>query len=258
MSPALAATLGAIGGAILGSFVATVAIRWPEGLGIGGRSRCDHCGRPLGVLNLVPLVSCLAQRGRCGACGGKIAALHFGVELGCAGLGAALSWAVASLTLPPAAAAALALLGFVLMLAAAMDARALFLPRVLSLMLLAAGLAWGGIAWAPFGSELTLADRLLGAAVGGFALAAIAYAYQRARGVEGMGGGDPPFFAALGAWGGVTPQPFVLLLASLAGIAVALMRRLRGQPVDEPALPLGTLMALAFPFALWLSAGLRG
>jgi leader peptidase (prepilin peptidase)/N-methyltransferase len=59
-------------GAIVGSFLATVLVRWPEGRNpLTGRSQCDGCGRTLGGAELVPLLSFLAFRGRCRRCGAR-------------------------------------------------------------------------------------------------------------------------------------------------------------------------------------------
>uniref|UniRef100_UPI000A621214 prepilin peptidase n=2 Tax=Sphingomonadaceae TaxID=41297 RepID=UPI000A621214 len=57
-------------GAIAGSFLATIAVRWPAERSVArGRSACDGCGRALTARDLVPLLSWVATRGRCGACG---------------------------------------------------------------------------------------------------------------------------------------------------------------------------------------------
>src|SRR3546814_15797679 len=61
--------LAALVGLILGSFIATLVLRWPAGRSVLGRSQCDACGRPLGLLDLVPLLSALAARGGCRMCG---------------------------------------------------------------------------------------------------------------------------------------------------------------------------------------------
>ncbi|MGB3930305.1 MAG: prepilin peptidase, partial [Sphingobium sp.] len=48
--------LGALAGAILGSFLATLILRWPQGRSVlRGRSACDGCGRTLGARDLVPM-----------------------------------------------------------------------------------------------------------------------------------------------------------------------------------------------------------
>ena len=91
--------LGALAGLIAGSFVGTLAVRWPEGRGVGGRSACDGCGAVLGPRDLVPLVSWLARRGRCATCGAAIDARHPVAEVACAIVGAsalmAAPWSVA-------------------------------------------------------------------------------------------------------------------------------------------------------------------
>ena len=73
----LATLLGGLLGLVIGSFLATVLIRWPKGeAALAGRSRCDACGAVLGPLDLVPLLSWLFRRGRCRRCGAAIAPRH--------------------------------------------------------------------------------------------------------------------------------------------------------------------------------------
>ena len=75
------AALGLLG-LVFGSFIATLAIRWPEGRSsLVGRSACDGCGRTLRAIELVPLARFVAQRGRCRSCGASIAPSHLVVEL---------------------------------------------------------------------------------------------------------------------------------------------------------------------------------
>ena len=84
------------------------------------------------------------------------------------------------------------------------------------------------------------------------ALFLIALGYRALRGREGLGGGDPKLFGALGAWLGWTQLPFVLVGAGLIGIAALLARRLRGGTVAATdRLPFGALMALA-AWPLWI------
>lgn len=80
----------ALFGGALGSFGGVVASR---GLAqsLGGRSRCDACGRSLGWYELVPLVSFVVLRGRCRTCGAHIGWATYLWELG----GAAVAVAVA-------------------------------------------------------------------------------------------------------------------------------------------------------------------
>lgn len=235
--------LGLILGAIVGSFLATLLIRWPQGKSVvAGRSRCDSCGAPLGVRDLVPLLSYAALKGRCRRCGKAIDQRHFAVELGAATVGV-----VALIAHPLPLAAATMLLGLWLLLLAALDVEHQWLPDALTLPLIALGLA---AAWAGLGPPP--AERVIGAAVGWAAMEAIRFAYRRLRGREGMGGGDPKLLAAIGAWVGAIHLPFVLLGAGLLGLAAIASLRLRGKAVTASTrLPLGALMAVA-AWPLWL------
>lgn len=80
-------------GVVTGSFLTTVIERLPRGESFArGRSRCGACWRPLRALELVPVFSFLALRGRCRGCGEPIPRWHLGVEVACAALFAALAW----------------------------------------------------------------------------------------------------------------------------------------------------------------------
>lgn len=239
----LAATLGGVLGLVIGSFLATILIRWPAGRDVvRGRSACDACGVVLGPFELVPLFSWLVRRGRCRRCGAAIDRRHVAIELA-----AALIGVVAALAHPLPLALVTAMLGWWLLLAAALDLEHQWLPDLLTLPLLALGLL---AAHAGFGPPL--AERAAGAAIGWASLAAIAFLYRRLRGREGMGGGDPKMFGAVGAWVGAWNLPAILLAAGLIGLAAVLAMRLRGEAVNATTrLPLGTLMALA-AWPAWL------
>jgi leader peptidase (prepilin peptidase)/N-methyltransferase len=59
-------------GTIIGSFLNVVIYRLGSGFGFSGRSKCLSCGKTLRASMLVPLLSYLAQRGRCAYCRTKI------------------------------------------------------------------------------------------------------------------------------------------------------------------------------------------
>lgn len=237
-----AIALGVLG-AIVGSFLATVAVRWAAGRSVRyGRSACDACERKLTPRDLVPLLSWLATRGRCRTCGARIDARHPGIEAGCAAIGV-----VSALAAPGLAGAAGAVFGWLLLTLAVMDARDFWLPDELTVALAMVGLASAAV------TPPSLHDRLIGG-VGGFALLwLVAAGYRAWRGVDGMGGGDPKLFAAIGLWLGWRMLPNVLLLAGMLGLAWIAWRRWRGEAVArDDALPLGTLMAIA-AYPAWLA-----
>ncbi len=221
-------------GLIAGSFIATLVLRWGAGRSISGRSVCDGCGRTLGLLDLVPLLSWLARRGRCSVCGAAIDPLHLRVELGCAAIGAA-----SVLLLPGAAGWCLALFGWLLLPLALLDLRHYWLPDILTGVLAVAGLVLAGPI---LGSSLPA--RLTGAIAGGVTLGVLAWLFVRARGREGMGGGDPKLAAAIGCWIGWVPLPFMFAMASFGGIIWALLQK-GDAPVRDRHIPFGAFMAAA-------------
>jgi leader peptidase (prepilin peptidase)/N-methyltransferase len=73
----------------------------------------------------------------------------------------------------------------------------------------------------------------------------VAKAYQRLRGVEGLGQGDWKMAAMLGSFLGWQPMLLTVLLASVAGTLVGLGAvALRGRDMRY-ALPLGTFLGAA-------------
>lgn len=207
------AVLGFVLGAVAGSFLATLAIRWPQGRALAGRSACDGCGRTLKARELVPLISAAMQRGRCAHCGARIDPDHAAVEWGCAAAGA-----IALGLSPGAAGGGWALFGWLLVTLAALDTRHFWLPDRLTLTLGAAGLLIGGIT-----TGVPLLDRGLGAAAGFGSLWAIGRAYHAVRHRDGLGLGDAKLLGAIGAWLGWQALPFVLLCASIIGLIAAVI-----------------------------------
>ena len=231
-------------GLVLGSFIATLVLRWPAGRSVLGRSQCDGCGRALGALDLFPLLSTLASRGRCRTCNAAIDPFHSRVELGSALIG------IVALALSPGTAGWLwALFGWLVLPLALLDARHFWLPDRLNLLLGVVGLLIAG----PM-MDTSLIDRWFGAVVCGLTLAVIAEFYRRVRLKDAMGGGDPKLVAAIGAWLGWQALPLMLLLASLGGIVWALVSQRKGdQPLSQQQVPFG-LFACAAAWAavpLW-------
>ena len=230
-------------GALLGSFIATLVIRWPQERSVvRGRSHCDACDAVLRPRDLIPLLSALLSQGRCRRCKAGIDPRHWQIELAALGIGA-----VAGLVVPGPGALAGAVFGWLLLALAALDISDFWLPDPLTLALALFGVA-AGLA----GLEPPLVDRLIGGAAGFAALWLVGFTYKRLRGREGLGGGDPKLLGAIGLWLGWRMLPAVLLLAALIGFALVLLGMLRGRAAKlDDRVPFGALLAIA-AYPAWL------
>jgi len=227
-----------------GSFLYALVRRLPrETPELWSRSRCESCGHALGPLELVPVASYVALGGRCLACHARIPPAHLAAEL----LAVAVAVAVDATGARGLDVWAGCALGWTLLALAWIDWEHLFLPDVLTLPLIVAGVA---LAW--LDGPLTLIERALGAIAGFFGFGLLRWLYRKLRGREGLGQGDAKLLAAAGAWLGWDALDDVVLLAALFGIGLALLGKLRGASLSAAtALPFGPPIAAAI-FLLWL------
>jgi leader peptidase (prepilin peptidase)/N-methyltransferase len=230
-------------GAIIGSFIATLVIRWPEGRSVLlGRSHCDSCDVVLGPRDLIPLLSAALARGRCRHCAAPIDRRHWQVELA-----AALIGVLAGLAVSGPVALAGATFGWLLLALAALDLAVFWLPDRLTITLAAAGLLTGAI-----GVDPPLMVRLIGGAAGFGGLWCVGRGYRVLRKRDGLGGGDLKLLGAIGLWLGWAVLPAVLLLAALTGLALVLVEHLAGRPARlDDRVPFGALLAIA-AYPAWL------
>lgn len=162
----------------------------------------------------------------------------------------AMIGALALAVAPNAAGITGAVFGWVLLALLVLDVEHYWLPNRLTVPLAVSGLAVG--LWLP----PALSDRVVGCVVGFVSLATIAYVYKAITGRTGLGGGDPRLFAGIGAWLGWSMLPFVLLLASILGLALVGYDRLSGLAVGRHSrVPLGAFLAAA-AWIIWLFASM--
>jgi len=222
-------------GAIVGSFANVCIHRMPRGESVvSPPSRCPRCGERIAFYDNVPILSWLLLRGRCRRCGSAISFRYPLVE------GAmALLFLSASLAYGPTPEALAAmLLGSASLILVATDLESRILPDEVTLGTLALGLLLAGardVLGRRAGQPFVLADShafeaVLGAALGAGFLLAVRAAYEKLRGMEGMGLGDVKMIAMIGALTGPVGTLLALFLASLAGAllggALAGFRRL--------------------------------
>jgi len=227
----------------VGSLLGVLVRRLPAGKPVGmARSACETCGRVLGPADLAPIISYLALRGRCRGCGAPIAPMHLAIELAAVAVAA---WA-ASVDSGGALWAG-CVLGWTLLALAWIDHATFWLPDLLTLPLILAGLAatWWLQPWA-------LTDHAIGAAAGYAALRLVSWTYETLRRRDGLGEGDAKLLAAAGAWLGWQALPPVLIGAAVAGLVAAGLSMLLGRRVTAAtALPFGPPLAAA-TWIVWL------
>lgn len=232
MDPSYASAIFLIGLAF-GSFLNVCIYRLPLGLSVvTPRSACPGCKRRIAFYDNMPVISWLILGGRCRHCKTRISPRYLFVELltGILFLGcyAYFGLTVASLKY--------CVFGFLLLGLIFTDVETKLLPDKLTLPGLALGTIFSllvplndvasqflpNMVSLPFSAELSarllsLADSLLGAALGASFIYGAGAVYLRWRGAEGMGFGDVKLMAMIGAFLGMKLTIFTIFTASLAG-----------------------------------------
>ena len=228
----------AVFGAILGSFFNVVAYRLPRRESLSRpRSRCPQCETPIKPYDNIPVLSWLALRGRCRACGTRISARYPLVEAGTALL-CALVVLVKGFDEDAILGLAMVLL---LVPVALIDLDTQTIPN--KLMLIGAVVAPGLVLLV---SPDDIVEHLIAAAAGGgfFLLAVLAYP-------RGMGVGDIKLAAVLGLFLGRAVGP-AIFLALVSGTLVGglIMARKGVQEGRKTKIPFGPFLALGGYVAL--------
>jgi leader peptidase (prepilin peptidase) / N-methyltransferase len=203
------------------------------------RSRCPSCGHQIRWYENIPVLSWLVLRGRCSACKTRIPLRYPLVELGTAGLFAAL----AVVTGPQPVLLLLAGAVATLLALSLIDWDTTVLPDALTLPLLWAGIAAAALGWNTSNGGLTLAQSVAGTAAGYLSLWAVYWLFKLATGKEGMGYGDFKLLAALGAWLGASAILPIVLMASVLGAVVGIAMKLTGSLREGRFVPFGPFLA---------------
>jgi leader peptidase (prepilin peptidase) / N-methyltransferase len=226
------ATASVVLGLALGSFLNVCIYRLPRGMSVLNPrwSACPNCKQPIAFYDNVPVLSWLLLRGRCRQCKAPISPRYLLIEVLTAALFLACSWHF-GMTL---ATLKYWTLAFLLLGLIFTDAETKLLPDKMTLTGLGLGIVFSLFVPVndlaaqflpvslPVSSDvssglLSLADSLLGAAVGASFIYGAGAIYLRARGIEGMGFGDVKLMAMIGSFLGVKLTVFTIFAASIAG-----------------------------------------
>jgi leader peptidase (prepilin peptidase) / N-methyltransferase len=236
-------------GMALGSFIGLAVVRIPRGESIvAPRSHCRNCQYVLKWYENIPILSYLLLLGKCRNCHEKISILYPILEL----LTTAIT-ILAFINLQPWPRFFLYVLFFItpMLILALIDWEWLLLPDVLTLPGIAMGFLVHWIDGRFFlvhpllgvSSMKLLSESLWGALAGSLTLFLLAWAYQKIRGREGLGGGDVKLAAMIGAFFGWKDIFFIFFLASIIGIIFGLILILARGHSKETPLPFGTCLA---------------
>jgi prepilin signal peptidase PulO-like enzyme (type II secretory pathway) len=215
-------------GVSFGSFINVLADRLPASQSITQPpSHCGACGRRLTALDLFPVISYLALRGRCRTCGVSIGPRVFWVEL----LTGALFAFVAAHIAPMDGAGWLRLISISLYLIVFITVTVTDIEHQLILDVV----IYPAIAVAVIGVAISdvaaLPTHLLGGAIGAGLIAVIIWLAP-----GGMGWGDAKLAGFIGLIVGLNGLPFALFVAFVSGgivggVLLAIRRKQRGQTI---------------------------
>src|ERR1700733_10955277 len=263
-SPMMPCIFFGLFGLLLGSFLNVCIVRLPAGESvIWPVSHCRQCDQPIASWDNIPVLSWLLLGGACRKCGGRISWRYPLIELS-----VSILFLVCCLRFSFGWLAAFwALLCFLLLGLAVMDAETLLLPDWFSLPGLVAGVLFSGLRpglesgiWTWPAAGRTAGLSLLYAAVAAAVLLLIAGFYWLARRRMGMGMGDVKLLAMLAAWLGLRQIGLVFFLAVIVGAVYGLgtilgnRRRNRDDqlPLGQMPIPFGTILCLAGLYSIFL------
>jgi len=199
-------------------------------------SHCPACGHQIRWFENIPLLSWLALRGRCSACGTAISMRYPLIEVLTAALFAGVAWKLG----PQPAALLWCAAMAVLVALSAIDWDTTVLPDALTLPLLWAGLVLAALGWLP---GVSLGASLGGAVAGYLSLWSVYWLFKLVTGKEGMGYGDFKLLAALGAWLGASAILPIVLFASVLGAVVGIGMKFSGGLREGRFVPFGPFLA---------------
>ena len=240
-------------GACIGSFLTMLVYRLPLILQAeqDGRepswtlsypgSSCPACKSQLKWHQNLPFIGYALSKGHCSSCGVKIPLRYLSLEV----LASAWSLLATYLWSDPTQIVAWSLFGWFLLAMGWMDAKTKWLPDVLTISFL-----WVGLFFSTLPHAMVNPSSAIVAAISGYlSLYAVGTVFHHFRGQEGLGDGDIKLMAAFGAWMGLVPMLYTLVVACTLTIVGSLVLKVRGQVPFGPALCISALaVALYFKY----------
>jgi leader peptidase (prepilin peptidase) / N-methyltransferase len=248
MSFSLLIVVVVVAGLVIGSFLTVVVDRVPRRESVNAPpSRCGSCGLRLGPLDLVPVFSWLALRGKCRRCRAPIGIEPVVIELANAAL-----YVLMAIQFDDTRAAipAYCILMSVLVVQTAIDLKTKRLPREITYTGMILGAVALTVAALVIGEPERIWMMVLGAAI---ALVAMWLIFALSRG--GMGDGDVRFAPLLGMYLGWLNPGIVLpglFFGFVAGAVVGVAMMAIDRAGRRTAVPFGPFLALGTVVAIFV------
>jgi leader peptidase (prepilin peptidase) / N-methyltransferase len=238
-------------GLAFGSFLNVCVARLPRHRSIvRPGSACPNCGAAIRAWDNVPLLSFAILRGRCRACHWRIPWRYPAAEIATAAL-FLLAYLRYGLTLAGGGAA---VLSFLLLGLAVMDAETMRLPDAFTLPGILIGIAWRGVLpVATLAAHLqNAAFSLLWAVCAALLIVLIRWLYYLLRHREGMGLGDAKLLAMIAAWLGPALTGLTFVLGTFAAVVFGLALFAKRPRVNgQTRLAFGSFLCAAALYALF-------
>jgi len=235
-------------GVAFGSFLNVCIARLPRHESVvHPPSHCPHCSAPIQPRDNVPLLSYLILRGECRSCHGNISWRYPAVELAnaCLWLACFLQFGMST------QAVAMAVLCFIALGLAVMDAETMLLPDAFVLPGIGLGIVWSAVSAG--GNWLHAAGlSVVWAAAAAALILLIRWTYWLVRRREGLGMGDVKLYAMLAAWLGPQQALLIFFLAVVAGALFGVfVLTQRTQKARTGRVPLGSFLCVAALYAIF-------
>jgi len=205
-------------------------------------SHCANCKKRIPPYQNIPIISYLLLQGKCSKCGAKIHWHHLLVEIVTPVLFVALffRYGLNSFLFYKYA----LLIGFLIPIFF-IDAFQQIIPHVLSIPLIVIGFILSAIP----GNDIGILNALFTSLFVFCFLLLLAWGYQKARGSEGIGGGDIWLLTGISTFFGITGMPYIFILSAILGIIYFFIF------VRDKSKPFAFGTFIAFASMLWAIIG---
>lgn len=272
-------------GSVFGSFLNVVSLRYaPDkrfffSTSVGGRSRCNQCGKTLLWYELFPILSFIVQRARCRGCDGKLLWQYPLVELATGLLFVfvplSLSHSLIFLTFPSwlfwFSSGLWIIVGMALTLVYLVDRKHFLIPNGLNASIFILGAIWvlvaqftglfdgvtGGSFLGSFSALFPLFDLVfLNHIIGSIGAALLFFCIIFFSGGRAMGVGDLKLIAGLGLLFGWPDIGLIIFLSFVIGAAVSIVYMVRGRTKLSDVVPFGPFIVVAAAIVFFFGVGL--